>query len=155
MEHVECPNEYDGAAPAVFLAGGITGCPDWQADARRELADLPIAVLNPRRSEFPIVDPTAAEGQIDWEYRHLASAYAVLFWFPASGPVPQPIALFELGVHAAAGKPIAVGCDPVYVRRADVVHQLARFRPDVVVRGDLAAACRDLRDLLPDLDMGR
>jgi hypothetical protein len=35
--------------PAVFLAGGITGCPDWQAELVRMLADVPVALLNPRR----------------------------------------------------------------------------------------------------------
>lgn len=26
---MEAPQRYDGTGPAVFLAGGITGCPDW------------------------------------------------------------------------------------------------------------------------------
>ena len=37
--YYESPADYDPMEitirPAVFLAGGITGCPDWQAQARR------------------------------------------------------------------------------------------------------------------------
>ncbi len=149
--YFEAPHEYDGAAPAVFLAGGITGCPDWQAEAHRLLGDLPIAVLNPRREDFPIHDPSAGPAQIEWEYRHLRHAHAVLFWFPASGDITQPIALYELGAHATAGKPLAVGCDPNYVRRGDVLHQLGLARPDISVRDNLADACKDVRMLLADI----
>ena len=151
MIYIEAPDEYDGTAPSVFLAGGITGCPDWQADAARCLAPLPVAVLNPRRRDFPIGDPTAATAQVDWEYRHLRRADVVVFWFPDSGPVPQPIALYELGAHAASGKPIAVGADPGYVRRTDVVLQLGHARPDVVVRDNILAVCGDAAGLLERL----
>lgn len=99
-------------------------------------------------ADFPIHDPGAAAGQIAWEFEHLRRADVVLFWFPDSGPVVQPIVLYELGAHAAAGKPIAVGCDPSYVRRADVVLQLGHARPEVTVRDTLGAACADVRALL-------
>ena len=149
MIYVEAPEEFDGGAPIVFLAGGITGCPDWQAEASRILNRTRVAVLNPRRADFPIHDPSAAEAQIDWEFRYLQLADVVLFWFPESGDVPQPIALYELGAHAATGKPIAVGTDPAYVRRADVVHQLRRARPHVPVRFELKAVCTDALRLFP------
>ncbi len=135
--YVEAPEEYAGDRPSIFLAGGITGCPDWQADAARMLAGVPVAVLNPRRPHFDISDPTATEKQIRWEYTHLHRAAVVLFWFPA-GPSPQPIALYELGAMAATDRRIAVGADPDYVRRADVRIQLELSRPEVVVRSDLA-----------------
>lgn len=147
--YVEAPKDYVGQEPAVFLAGGITGCPDWQAGVCGELRDLPIVILNPRRVNFPIGDPAAGPAQIDWEYRHLQRADVVMFWFPDSGQVPQPIALYELGAHAAAGKKIAVGCNPRYVRRADVIHQLRLARPDVHVRSDLYSTLLDVRALLP------
>lgn len=131
--YVEAPTDYDGDLPSVFLAGGITGCPMWQAQAYEQLADLPIAVLNPRRPNFPIHDPSAAPTQIAWEFRHLHLADLVLFWFPDSGPVIQPIALYELGAHAATGKPIVVGADVNYVRRQDVVLQLKHIRPNLIV----------------------
>lgn len=146
--YVEAPTEYADPKPAVFLAGGITGCPDWQAEAYDALAHLPIAVLNPRRADFPIHDPNAAPAQIGWEYRHLRRADVVAFWFPDSGPVVQPIALYELGAHAASGKPIAVGTDPGYVRRSDVVLQLRHVRPGLIVHDDLRAVCDEASNLL-------
>jgi Nucleoside 2-deoxyribosyltransferase like len=147
MTYFEAPMEYDGAAPAVFLAGGITDCPDWQALVVGMLDDLPIAVLNPRRADFPIHDPGASAAQIDWEYRHLQRADVVLFWFPASSS-PQPIALYELGAHAAGGKPIAVGVDSGYLRKADVQLQLEHVRPDVHVYSSLAYTVREARHLI-------
>jgi hypothetical protein len=153
--YIEAPDTHDDTLPAVFLAGGITGCPDWQAQARRMLDPLPVAILNPRRADFPIHDPSAAAGQVAWEFEHLRRADVVLFYFPDSGPVVQPIALYELGSHAAAGKPIVVGADPGYVRRADVVLQLGHIRPDVQVRDDLAAVCADVRTALADREQHR
>lgn len=149
--YVEAPHVYREPGPAVFLAGGITGCPDWQTEAAALLADWPVAVFNPRRANFPIHDPAAAEGQIRWEFEHLKRANVVLFWFPDSGSIVQPIALFELGAHAAAGKTIAVGCDPNYVRRADVVYQLALVRPEVTVRDALADVVGDVRQHAADV----
>jgi hypothetical protein len=151
VEYIEAPTEYAGTEPAVFLAGGITDCPDWQAEARELLDDLPIAVLNPRRLDFPIHDPAAAVAQIDWEYRHLKRADVVLFWFPASTS-PQPIALYELGAHAAGGKPIAVGAERGYPRRTDVWMQLEHVRPEVHVYSQLAYTVRDARRLLAALE---
>lgn len=152
--YCEAQTRYDGTEPAVFLAGGITGCPDWQAEARRELDPLPIAILNPRMANFPIHDPGAAPAQIAWEFEHLRRADVILFWFPDSGPVVQPIVLYELGAHATSGKPIAVGCDPGYARRVDVVLQLGHIRPDVVVRDTLGATCADVRTLIAGSQAG-
>ena len=135
MRYVEAPEDYDGSVPSVFLAGGITGCPDWQAVAAQVLTDHAVVVLNPRRANFPIDDPSSAAVQIGWEYRHLRKANLILFWFPDSGDVVQPIALFELGAHL--GGSIAVGADPGYVRRSDVVYQLALARADLIVHGSL------------------
>lgn len=145
--YIEAPAEHEDSTPAVFLAGGITGCPDWQEAARHMLDSLPIAILNPRRENFPIEDPSAAAGQVAWEFEHLSRADVVLFWFPDSGPITQPIALYELGAHAAAGKRIVVGCDRGYVRRMDVVLQLGHVRPEVTVHDDLEAACAEVRSV--------
>lgn len=138
MTYIEAPEEWSDHGPAIFLAGGITDCPDWQADARRIIGG--VTILNPRRAEFPIHDPEAAPAQIAWEFRHLHRASAVLFWF-AAGPSPQPIALYELGRHAALGRSIAVGADPAYRRRADVVLQMEHARPDVPVYDRLEHTC--------------
>ncbi len=138
-ELVTCPDVYDGTGkPAVFLAGGITGCPDWQATAAG-LLPLPVVAFNPRRTAWPIDDPTAGPGQIAWEVRHLARADVVLFWFCQE--TVQPITLYELGAAAAGGRPMIVGADPGYPRRADVVLQLGHVRPEVTVLDSLDRAC--------------
>lgn len=135
VTYVEAPAEPESTEPSsvLFLAGGITGCPNWQHDAVRLLEEIgrPLTVLNPRRAHFPIEDPAAHEEQVAWECRHLKKADHVLFWFP--GTQVQPIALYELGMAAGTGRDITVGCDPAYSRARDVVAQLSQARPDVAV----------------------
>lgn len=142
---VEAPDEYAGPGPSLFLAGGITGTVDWQADIIARLADLPLVLLNPRRRNFPMDDPSAAEGQIAWEYRHLRRATAVLFWFPPE--TLCPIALFELGGRTLVpDQRLFVGTHPDYGRRLDVVIQLKLARPEVEVVSDTAALAGQVRD---------
>ncbi|MFI9584968.1 nucleoside 2-deoxyribosyltransferase domain-containing protein [Streptomyces sp. NPDC052236] len=148
---MEAPNEADERlpGPSLFLAGGISGCPDWQLRAVRRLdaAGCRAKIFNPRRTAFSVEDPAAAPEQIAWEHRHLARADVILFWFPASDSM-QPIALYELGAHAARGKPLAVGTDPAYGRRLDVVEQLALERPEVLVHDSLRETVRTAMRLL-------
>jgi len=131
--YVEAPQRYDGAGPAVFLAGGITGCPDWQAAAAGRLrphAD----VLNPRRRIY-IASGDEYARQVEWEFHHLRRADVILFWFAAEAI--QPVALFELGAFAGSEKPIVVGADLGYARRMDVVLQLSHARPGLDVHSSL------------------
>ncbi len=108
------------------------------------LADLPLVLLNPRRHDFPINDPTAAPAQIEWEFTHLRRATAVLFWFPPE--TLCPIALFELGGRALVREPpLFVGTHPDYARRLDVVMQLKLARPEVAVVSDTAALAEHVR----------
>lgn len=149
--YVEAPKRYlPGVAdpPAVFLAGGITGCPDWQQEARRLLEASPCVVLNPRRPDFPIGEPSAAWFQIDWEFRHLRKAKAVLFWFPKE--TLCPIALYELGAWSMTRKPIFVGAHPEYQRRQDVVIQTDMARPGVKVVDSVGALVEQFKAWLPE-----
>lgn len=93
------------------------------------LRDAEGVLLNPRRENFPIHDPTAARRQIDWEHRHLRKASAVSFWFPKE--TLCPIVLYELGAWSMTDKPIFVGVHPEYPRRRDVEIQTALTRPNV------------------------
>ncbi|MGN6250392.1 MAG: nucleoside 2-deoxyribosyltransferase domain-containing protein, partial [Marmoricola sp.] len=150
VQYVEALTEYDGPGPSVFLAGGISGTFDWQADVVARLADLPLVILNPRRRDFPMDDPAAAPAQIEWEFRHLRRATAVLFWFPPE--TLCPIALYELGGRALAREqPLFVGTHPDYQRRLDVEVQLRLARPGVVVASDLAALARQVREWCDNL----
>lgn len=129
MRYVESPNQYTMQAgeESVFLAGGITDCPDWQAEMVRMLQPTDLVLLNPRRKNFPIHDPDAARRQITWEHYHLRYASTILFWFPQE--TICPIVLFELGAWSMTDKPIFVGVHPQYKRRQDVEMQLGLVRP--------------------------
>ncbi len=131
VTYVEAPQEYEGPGPSVFVAGTITGAPDWQQDIARFLRDEEVALLNPRRANFPIGDPKAAPAQIAWEHRHLRRADAILFWFARE--TLAPIVLYELGAWSMTPKPIFVGAHPEYPRRQDVEIQTALARPDAVI----------------------
>jgi hypothetical protein len=144
MTYIEAPHEYDGFGPSLFLAGGISGTHDWQAELVSRLADLPLVLLNPRRRHFPMDDPTAAEGQIAWEFRHLRRASAVAFWFPPE--TLCPIALFELGGRIAEpGQALFVGTHPEYQRRLDVQIQLKLARPEITLASDIPALAEQVR----------
>lgn len=133
MLYVESPTKlFDLALGAsIFLAGGITGCPNWQMEIVELLKGTRLTLLNPRRESFPIHDPGAAREQITWEHNHLRRASAILFWFPHE--TICPIVLYELGAWSMTDKPIFVGVHPDYKRRPDVEIQTQLARPDVGV----------------------
>ncbi len=139
MIYVEAPSEIhdeDLNWSILFLAGGITGCPDWQSVALQELTNSgELILVNPRRLDFPIHDPSAAEAQILWEHRMLRKADAILFWFPCE--TLCPIVLYELGAWSMTQKPLFVGCHPEYKRRQDVEIQTRLVRPEVKVHDRL------------------
>ena len=127
--------------PLIFLAGGITGCPDWQSEIIdtfhniHNCRGIDMFLANPRRRDFPIGDPTAAKNQIKWEFDNLREADIILFWFPAE--TMCPIVLYELGAWSMTDKPIFVGVHPEYQRKQDVEIQTGLARPDVTVVYDI------------------
>lgn len=133
MQYIESPEilERKFGHKAIFLAGGITNCPDWQQEMVGLLRETDLILLNPRRADFPIHDPTAAPKQIKWEFDYLREADGILFWFPYE--TLCPIVLYELGAWAMTDKPIFVGVHPDYKRRLDVEIQVGLVRPDVVI----------------------
>lgn len=122
MLYIEAPAEISIEGDMLFLAGGISGCPDWQHEAVSMLYHTPYIVLNPRRKVFPAEDRITKAEQVTWEHRGLRMANVIAFWFPPCGV--QPIALFELGAVIAMGKSISVGAHPAYRRRIDLELQL-------------------------------
>lgn len=143
MRWIEAPTIYSGTAPSLFLAGGISGCPDWQAEMADLLAGSGLVLLNPRRTEFPMHDPAAAAAQIQWEYDHLRRATAVSFWFPCE--TLCPITLYELGAWAMTDKPLFIGVHPAYARRQDIHIQIALARPDAPIVHSLADLVQQIR----------
>ena len=139
MNYIEAPDEFTGKETSLFLAGGITRCPDWQQEVVKALKYEPITLLNPRRKNFPIGDSTASLEQIKWEHRHLRKASAISFWFPHE--TLCPIVLYELGAWSMTDKPIFVGVHPDYRRRVDVEIQTSLVRPEVKI-------CYSIQDLV-------
>lgn len=134
MRLIQCPEEYvpQRNETVVFLAGGITGCEDWQTTIIYYLKDTDnLTLLNPRRVNFDVTNPNMSSEQIEWEFRHLHIADAALFWFPSA--TLCPITLYELGSWSALTKPLFIGTDPKYGRRFDVMKQTTLRRPEVRV----------------------
>jgi hypothetical protein len=135
MIYVECPNRIESDKKSLFLAGGIMGCRIWQKDLVDKLKDLDIVVYNPRRAAFDIKDPSVTVEQIAWEHEHLRKADMISFWF--SSETVQPITLYELGSWSMTNKPLAIGVDPRYQRRSDVITQTALVRPLIKIVSNL------------------
>ena len=134
MEIIDAPNIHPPRTD-LFLAGGISNCPDWQEEVIALLDGVPGIGLNPRRrGEFT---ESIANEQIEWEFRALRTADTVLFWFPKE--TLCPITLFELGVFTCRKDTrLVVGTHPDYARRFDVIKQLELARPEVAVVDSIA-----------------
>lgn len=126
--------------PSIFLAGGITGCPDWQSQAVKYLNKLDIIIFNPRRKNFPIDDPNAAHEQILWERNKLTQSSMILFWFCKD--TIQPIVLFEYGKYGFKNdKPIFCGVEDGYPRKSDVLFQTNIEKPIRPIFNSLEFLC--------------
>ncbi len=143
MQYIEAPNEVQIQSNSVFLAGGISNCPDWQSEIMEAFKKEKITLLNPRRVDFPMNETSAAQAQIEWEFRHLNLADAILFWFPKE--TLCPITLFELGAQSRNQKPLFVGIHPDYQRRQDVEIQLQLARPDIEIVYDLKMLIKQVK----------
>lgn len=140
---------------SLFLGGSITGAADWQTDFtkrfeiiasgddRRYKLKTDLTVFNPRRENFDVSNRRMEYEQIEWEYRHLRIADAVLFWFAKE--TNAPITLFELGRHSLiAGRPIFIGCDPEYPRIRDVKIQMDLINPNYRIRHSVVQLVDDV-----------
>jgi hypothetical protein len=138
---IEAPNEVYSLANnnniKLFLAGGITNCPDWQSELIKKLKKFPnLTIYNPRRANFPIGDIQAADEQVTWEFDHLREANIIIFWF-SKGSL-NPISLYELGMWGNSRETaILIGVDPDYERKQDVIIQTALARPEVEIYNSL------------------
>ena len=151
---IEAPNEVYSIENKnnikLFLAGGITNCSDWQSYVVSELNSIEnLTVYNPRRKNFPINNPKAAEEQITWEFIHLVDSTIILFWF-AKGSL-NPIVLFEYGAHGIfSNRPIIVGTDPEYERKEDVIIQTKLGRPKQVIHSSIQDMIEEVKYILSE-----
>ena len=128
---------------SLFLAGGITDCPDWQAEMVESLKDLEINLYNPRRTNW-VYGVDSLEEQVKWEHEALREADAILFWFPSE--TLCPITLFELGAMTMTNKIIFVGVSPEYKRVRDIEVQLKLVRPDIPIHYTLETLTEHIKD---------
>jgi hypothetical protein len=132
MIYVEAPNRvFPTSKKSIFLAGTIQGSADWQAEIVKALSNFDVVVFNPRRKDFPIHDPSAAQEQITWEFDMLKRADMISFWFAPE--TLGPIVLLEYGRWTGTQKPIVTGMDPKYPRRQDVEIQTKLIRPEIPI----------------------
>lgn len=135
---------------AVFLAGSIEmgRAEPWQPTVEDALADLPIALLNPRRDEWDasweqsIANPVF-RGQVEWELAGLEHAAVVAMYFVPG--TQSPITLLELGLLASSGK-LVVCCPEGFWRRGNVEVVCARYGVPMVA--DLSALIQAIRERL-------
>lgn len=153
---INCPQEFnehnvlieDG--PTVFLAGGITNCPDWQKEMIEKLKNDNVILFNPRRGErFDANDHAAHVFQVNWEFRHLHEAEVVSFWFPKE--TLCPITLFELGAACERfklkGEKFVIGVHPEYQKLETVTYQLKDYGFDGKVATTLDELAEQIRSL--------
>jgi hypothetical protein len=132
---------------SVFLAGSIEmGLAEpWQAELEQALADLPVAILNPRRDswdaswEQSIQNPMFRE-QVEWELEAQERASIVAMYFAPT--TKAPITLLELGLLARSGK-LVVCCPPGFWRRGNVEVVCAHYGVPLV--GELLQLVQQIR----------
>lgn len=141
MKIITAPEIYKNDSNiACFLAGGITNCPNWQDEviknikeyASSENIDLKyLDIYNPRRANFPIDNPNAAQEQIEWEFKYLEKCDIFSMYF-CNAPSDQPICMYELGRNISEikneymgtwGHRIIVSVEKGYKREQDVLIQ--------------------------------
>lgn len=143
MQYIEAPDPSKPLFKSVFLAGGISNCPDWQKVMVEALKDLDVSLYNPRRAQYDTLNPLLAEEQITWEYERLHTADLISFWF-AEGSL-NPIVLFEFGAALERKTPIVVGADPGYPRAQDVHIQAMLRRSDLIIHSSLQELVKAVR----------
>jgi hypothetical protein len=112
---------------SIFIAGGISDCPDWQSDVVGMIDSTRYDVVNPRRTGGFDKTGATAEEQIGWEYAALSHVENCVFWFPKE--TLCPITLFELGkmLERAKKDPVIkliIGWHPEYARAFDLQVQI-------------------------------
>jgi len=107
MKIITAPEIYNDKRNHIkcFLAGGITNCSNWQKAVIKNIEEYALDtkvdlryldIYNPRRDNFPINNPNAAEEQIKWEFDYLEKCDIFSMYFCNSSSV-QPICMYELG----------------------------------------------------------
>jgi len=132
----KAPKRIDLDVPSVFLAGSIEmgKAKLWQDEMTRNLSDLPVAVLNPRREDWnqewkQETDFKPFREQVDWEMDYLNDVDVIALYFQPG--TMSPISLLELGLHAASGK-VIICCPEGFWRNGNVKIVAIRYNLELV-----------------------
>ena len=126
---------------SVFLAGGITGCKNWQSEVIKELEFEDISIFNPRQTNFNIHDKSASVKQIFWEFERLEQMEIFSIYFCESNS-DQPICMYELGRNILRMQNrfpfdwqnrIIISVEENYKRKQDVIIQTLLCAPTIFV----------------------
>lgn len=149
MKIITAPERFDGPGFSCFLAGGITNCPDWQKQVINYIKEYEsknsilehFNIYNPRRENFPIHIPTAAQEQIKWEYNYLNYCDIFSIYF-CNSPSDQPICMYELGRYLLLYKQlypasyehrVIISIESGYKREQDVIIQTQLATKDMII----------------------
>lgn len=120
----KAPQKVDYQGKKIFLAGSIDmgKARNWQTEVTDAMADLDVAILNPRRDDWDSswvqdISNDQFNEQVTWELDMQDAADLIVMYFDPEGQAP--ITLLELGLYAASGK-IIVCCPEGYWRRGNV-----------------------------------
>jgi hypothetical protein len=144
------PLSLDAAVTSIFLAGSIEmgTAEDWQRQVEDALEDLPVVILNPRRSErdaswVQSIANSQFREQVEWELEGQERASVLGMYFaPAT---KAPVTLLELGLFARSGK-LVVCCPEGFWRKGNVEVVCARYGIPLV--GEFPEFLRLLRELI-------
>ena len=151
---ITAPEPLEQSDSSIFLAGGISNCPDWQEDVARQLSENTESIIyNPRRRDFDMNSyEEISRQQIRWEFYALRMAKVNLFWFPSE--TLCPITLFELGsaIHRLHPGTLMVGTHPKYLRRFDIIEQGKLAGAPIHVFDDLEELVSETIILMRNID---
>lgn len=159
IRYLEAPNYepiYDKEG-VVFLAGPITGAPNWQPEAvnlLKQYSESDYVIANPRRGsytdnkEFFEYD---FNEQVDWELKHLYYAEQrgiILFWLckeeaPHPGRAYAQTSRFELGFFGRHNPNVYVGIEPGFSGEKYLRYMLPRYSNCLPIKDSLEQLCRD------------
>ncbi|KAI0846366.1 hypothetical protein F5Y00DRAFT_144511 [Daldinia vernicosa] len=126
---------------SIFLAGTTTRTDDtrdWREVLTESLADLPLTVINPYRSDWDSswredITCKPFREQVEWELDMQEKSHiVVIFFHPETG---APISLLELGLCARAKKAIVV-CPDGYHKKGNVQIVCQRYGLEIAENFD-------------------
>jgi len=136
----QAPNEIKRNIKTIFLGGSIEmGVAElWQDKIVTALSDLPVQVLNPRRSDWDstwkqTIETPEFKEQVIWELNGLDYCDIIIMYFDPN--TKSPISLLELGLYASSSK-LVVLCPDGFWRKGNVDIVCEKYNIDTVSNFD-------------------